>query len=357
MTYNREQPYNALPDLPPKVNLETIATLKKNITASRALAQLNGSLQKLPNPFLFIDTLHLKEAKASSEIENIITTNDELYQSIIGDKKLNNLEAKEVLRYKDALWLGIKKLEDRPFLTTNLFIEIVQLIKNNTAGIRKTTGTSLKNNEGIVIYTPPEGEKIIREKLGKLETFINNDNNLDPLIKMAVMHYQFEAIHPFFDGNGRTGRILMLLYLKLAGLLDHPILFFSEYIIQNKSDYYANLREITEQNNWENWVMYMLDMVEKTANRGIELINKVNETFNQLNEDIKSELPKLHSKELVETLFSLPYLKRQVLVNKGFGTLKTTGNYLNALEKKGFLNSKMIGKEKIYINSALLKLL
>ncbi|MEX2437863.1 MAG: Fic/DOC family N-terminal domain-containing protein, partial [Candidatus Babeliales bacterium] len=225
--FNRKAPFNQLPKLPPGVDLETKEILRKTISASRALAHLNGALTNLPNPRLFLDTIHLQEAKASSEIENIITTNDDLYQSVVADKKLN-AATKEVLNYKEALWLGLEKLYVRPFITTNLCIEIVQRIKQNTAGVRVTPGTTLSNTRGEVIYTPPSGEDIIREKLANLEQFINQDDSLDHLIKMALMHYQFEAIHPFSDGNGRTGRILLLLYLKMTNLLDIPAIYLSD---------------------------------------------------------------------------------------------------------------------------------
>ena len=191
----------------------------------------------MPNLTLFLDTIHLQESKASSEIENIITTNDDLYKSIVADIKFDNPNTKEVLSYKEVLRLGFERIKNRPFITTNLCIEIVQCIKKNTAGIRVTPGTTLSNPNGEVIYTPPSGESVIREKLANLETFINNDQGMDPLIKMALMHYQFEAIHPFADGNGRTGRILLLLYLKLSNLLNIPAIYLSEYIIQHKQDY------------------------------------------------------------------------------------------------------------------------
>jgi Fic family protein len=197
------------------------------------LAQLNGALQNLPNPALFLDTIYLQEAKASSEVENIITTNDDLYQSLVADRKAENPATKEVLSYKEALWLGLEELKVKPFITTNLCIKIVQCIKQNTASIRVTPGTTLSTPLGETIYTPPSGETVIREKLANLEKFINADNRIDPLIKMALMHYQFEAIHPFADGNGRTGRILLLLHLKLSGLLNIPAIYLSEYIIKD----------------------------------------------------------------------------------------------------------------------------
>lgn len=355
--FNRQQPYNDLPLLPPKEDLETKRILLKAISASRALAQLNGAIINLPNPSLFLDTIHLQEAKASSEIENIITTNDELYQSAVANKKLENIAAKEVLSYKEALWLGLERLESKPFITTNLCIEIVQCIKQNTSGIRVTPGTTLSNSNGDVIYTPPTGEDVIREKLSNLEIFINQDNSLDPLIKLALMHYQFEAIHPFSDGNGRTGRILLLLYLKMEKLLDIPAIYLSEYIIQNKAEYYKKLRGVTERNDWESLVLYMLDMLETTAIKGLSRMNKIIELMEISTLKIKETLPKVYSKDLIEILFKLPYTKRQFLIEAGLGTLKTVGNYLISLEEIGFLKSYKVGKEKLYLNHQLMKIL
>src|SRR5690606_3680764 len=254
-SFDKPIPYNNLPLLPPKTDVETKEILTKTIRASRALAQLNGAIRNLPNPSLFLDTLHLQEAKASSEIENIITTNDDLYQAVVADKKFDNPATKEVISYKEAIWLGFSRLEKQPFITTNLCVELVQCIKQNTAGIRTTPGTTLTNTQGEVIYTPPTGEQLIREKMANLETFINENDSIDPLIKMAISHYQFEAIHPFSDGNGRTGRILLLLQLKMEQLLDIPALFLSEYIIKHKNKYYKCLRAITEDSNWTNFIL------------------------------------------------------------------------------------------------------
>lgn len=355
--FKKEIPFNDLPLLPPKVELETKKVLLKIILASRALAQLNGAMINLPNPRLFLDTIHLQEAKASSEIENIITTNDELYKSVVAEKKFDNPATKEVLSYKEALWAGLERLESRPFITTNLCIEIVQRIKRNTAGIRVTPGTTLANNQGEIIYTPPSGESIIREKLANLEKFINQDGTLDPLIKMALMHYQFEAIHPFADGNGRTGRILLLLYLKMERLLDIPAIYLSEYIIRNKIEYYKRLRNVTEKEDWESYILYMLDMIEKSAQKGIVRLEKVMVLMGSVAEKIKTELPKVYSKDLIEIIFKLPYTKRQFLIDAGLGTPKTVGNYLISLEEKGFLKSVRLGKEKLYLNHELMKLL
>ena len=355
--FDRKIPYNDLPLLPPKADIETKNILRKTISAGRALAQLNGALLNLPNPTLFLDTIYLQEAKASSEVENIITTNDDLYQSLVADRKVESPAIKEVLSYKEALWLGLEELKIKPFITTNLCVKIVQCIKQNTASIRVTPGTTLSTPLGEIIYTPPSGENIIREKLANLEKFINEDDSIDPLIKMALMHYQFEAIHPFADGNGRTGRILLLLYLKLSDLLDIPAIYLSEYIIKNKAAYYQKLRNVTEKNEWEAYILYMLDMIEKTSARGLERLNKITATMNKTAEEIKMKLPKVYSKDLVEILFRLPYTKRQHLVDENIGNPKTVGNYLIALEENGFLKSVKIGKEKLYLNQQLLKIL
>jgi Fic family protein len=355
--FNRKVAYNNLPLLPPKIDIETKAILRKTISAGRALAQLNGTLLNLPNPTLFIDTIYLQEAKASSEVENIITTNDELFKSIVAVRKVENLATKEVLSYKEALWLGLEHLKSKPFITTNLCISIVQCIKQNNASIRITPGTTLTNPQGEVIYTPPSGENIIREKLGNLEKFINEDETIDPLIKMALLHYQFEAIHPFSDGNGRTGRILLLLYLKLSGLLDTPAIYLSEYIINHKADYYIKLKGVTENNEWEAYILYMLDMIEETAKKGLEQLNKISSLMNNTANEIKTKLPKVYSKDLVEILFRLPYTKRKHLIEENIGNPKTVGNYLQTLEEYGFLKSVKVGKEKLYLNEKLLKIL
>jgi len=355
--FDREKPYNDLPLLPPNQDLETKEVLLKTISASRALSQLNGAIINLPNPRLFLDTIHLQEAKASSEIENIITTNDELYKFAVAEKRLENPATKEVLSYKEALWLGLERLESKPFISTNLCIDIVQCIKRNSAGIRVTPGTTLSNSYGQVIYTPPTGENVLREKLANFEKFINQDDSLDPLIKLALMHYQFEAIHPFSDGNGRTGRILLLLYLKMERLLDIPAIYLSEYIIKNKKEYYIKLRGVTEKNDWENFILYVLDMIETTANNGLKRLELIIELMEKSSQKIKDTLPKVYSKDLIEILFKLPYTKRQFLINAGLGSPKTVGNYLISLEKYGFLKSTKVGKEKLYLNTELYDLL
>jgi Fic family protein len=355
--FNRGIPYNNLPLLPPETEVETKKVLLKTISASRALAKLNGALINLPNPTLFIDTIHLQEAKASSEIENIITTNDELYKSVVADRNSENQATKEVLYYKEALWKGLESLNTRPFITTNLCVEIVQSLKRNTAGIRVTPGTTLTNSIGEIIYTPPSGENVIRDKLSNLEKFVNQYDKLDPLIKMAIMHYQFEAIHPFADGNGRTGRILLLLFLKMENLLNIPAIYLSGYIIKNKTEYYKRLRGVTEKNDWESLIIYMLEMVEKTSFQGLKRLERIIALMDETATKIKTEIPKVYSKDLIEVIFRLPYTKRQFLIDAGLGNPKTVGNYLIELEGKGFLKSIKVGKEKLYLNYKLMEIL
>lgn len=356
--YNPEIPYNDLPLLPPSKEVESIAVLKKTITASRALSELKGAITNLPNPILFIDTINLQEARASSAIDNIITTQDELFKASIADKKNDNPATKEVIHYKDALWYGVEQIKKRPVLKTNLFIAIMQIIKENESGIRNTPGTQLKNPAtNKVIYTPPEGENTIREKLKNLEDFIHAEDSIDPLVKMAIIYYQFEAIHPFYDGNGRTGRIILLLYLKFADLFDLPALYLSSYIIEHKDQYYTNLCKVTEEENWEDWILYMLGMVEQTALRGRKQIAEIEKLMNVMGAEIQGKLPRIYSTDLLEVLFKLPYTKRNQLEKAGLGNLKTVGNYLKELEKAGFLKSEQVGKEKLYLNFRLLEVL
>lgn len=352
-----EKPFNSLPDLPPKDGLETLAILKKTISASRALAELKGAIKGLPNPTLFIDTINLQEAQASSAIENIITTQDALFKASISDSKNQDHATKEVIHYKDALWFGIDELGRRPILNTNLFIAIMQLIKKNTSGIRNTPGTKLTDQTGKVVYTPPEGEEIIRNKLKALEDFIHAEDEYDPLVRLALIHYQFEAIHPFADGNGRTGRILLLLYLKFTGLIDLPALYLSNYINSHKASYYAGLRLVSEKGLWENWVLFILDMVESTALTSMQQIIRIEKLMEDTGTEIRARFPKMYSKDLIEVLFKLPYTKRSYLIEAGLGNLKTSGLYLNELEKAGFLQSEFVGKEKLYLNTALMEVL
>lgn len=358
MEFDPLTPFNTLPDLSITSELETKKILKKTITASRALAELKGAITSLPNPVLFVDTLQLQEAQASSAIENIVTTQDALFQAFVASKKTEDSATKEVIHYKDALWFGVNQLNRKPLLTTNLFISLMQIIKENQSTIRQLPGTQLKNPAtGQIIYTPPDGEQIIRHKLHALEDFIHEENEIDPLIKMAMIHYQFEAIHPFYDGNGRTGRIILLLFLKYSGLMDPPALFLSGYILKNKQQYYHHLRQVTEKQNWEGWILFMLDMIEATAISGARKIQMIEQEMETMGREIQKSSPALYYKELLEILFRLPYSKRPFLVDAGLGNSKTAGTYLNKLEAAGFLKSERIGKEKLYLNYRLMEIL
>lgn len=352
MPFDRNQPYNDLPLLPPAVDLETKAVLKQAISANRMLANLRGLASKIPNQGVLINSIFLQEARLSSEIENIVTTNDELYRAAADADGKTNAHTKEVLRYREALYFGFKSLADRP-LTTNLFIELVRLIKEVDIGIRAIPGTALKNEAGEVIYTPPVGEAVIRDKLGDLERFIHADDDLDPLIKMAVMHYQFEAIHPFPDGNGRTGRILNLLYLVDQKLLDIPVLFLSRYIISNKAGYYEGLRLVTEQQSWEQWILFMLRAVEATSQQTFDQVTRILDLMEAVRARVQVEAEGIYSKDLVEVIFRQPYTKIQFLVDAGIAKRQTASRYLQVLAEMGILREQQIGREKYYVNDAL----
>lgn len=352
MPFNRQQPYNDLPLLPPTTELETRAVLKQAISANRVLANLRGLAAKIPNQGLLINSIVLQEARLSSEIENIVTTNDELYRAAANGDGKTDPHTKEVLRYREALHFGFKALRERP-LNSNLFIELVQLIKQVDIGIRAIPGTALKNDLGEVIYTPPVGEAVIRDKLANLDQFIHADDGLDPLVKMAVMHYQFEAIHPFPDGNGRTGRILNLLFLVEQQLLDIPVLFLSRYIITHRQDYYAGLRGVTEAQDWERWVLFMLKAVESTAQQTFEQVNRILALMEEVRERVQREAESIYSKDLVEAIFMQPYTKIAFLVEAGIAKRQTASRYLQTLAAMGILREEQVGREKYYINDAL----
>jgi Fic family protein len=358
--FDPTKPYNDLPLLPPKADIETKAILKKAITAGRALAELKGVGDTIPNQAILVDSLILQESKASSEIENIITTNDALFQAFAAQGGQIDPAVKEVLHYNEALWHGFNLLKKRKLLTTNLFIEVFQTIKRNNSGIRNTPGTKIANvTSGKPLYTPPEGAQIIREKLKNLEEYIHDQDSVDPLIKLAVIHYQFESIHPFTDGNGRTGRILNILYLVSRGLIDLPVLYLSKHIIENKTDYYRLLRKVTEAEEWEPWILYMLEAVEQTAlftkKRIVQIRDLLDDTLKVTREKIPSR--GLYSKELMELLFHQPYTKGEFLVKAGIVKRQTAAEYLKLLEGIGILKSIKIGREKLYLNVKLYKLL
>lgn len=344
-------------NLPLEIDIETKAILKKSILANKALAKLNGVAKIIPNQAILINSLILQEAKDSSEIENIITTHDELYQSSLDISNISHA-TKEVQSYSRALLKGFDLVKETSLLLTRHIVDIQQELEGNVAGIRKQAGTVLKNQlTGKVIHTPPQEESTIRKLLDNLEQYINTNDGIDPLIKMAVIHYQFETIHPFYDGNGRTGRIINILYLVLNELLDLPILYLSSYIIKHKADYYRLLQEVRTKGSWEEWIIYMLEGIEQTATKQVQLINDIKELMDNTKEKLKAELPKIYSKDLLEVLFIHPYTKIDMIVDKLEVTRKTASLYLNQLEEIGLMNGVKLGKSKFFVNIKLFELL
>ncbi len=356
--FEPQTPYNDLPPLPPfGVELETRAVLKQAIAANRALAELKGAGELLPNQAVLVRVIGLQEAKLSSEIENIVTTNDELYRAFSDENASYAPETKEVLHYNAALWHGYNRLQAGQSLSTRLFEEIVAIIKQSPVGVRRNTGTVIANQRGEVLYTPPSGETVIRDRLGQLERFLHAEDDLDPLIKMAVAHYQFEAIHPFADGNGRSGRILNIPHLVEAGLLQTPVLYLSRYIIQRKSDYYAGLRRVTEEADWENWVLFMLRAALETALETHSRRQAIRVLMQETADAIRERAPKIYSKDLVEVLFAQPYCKIRFLEEAGIVKRDAASKYLNELARVAVLRRVDVGRDAYFLNTAFLELL
>ncbi len=356
---NNEKPFNDLPLLPPaKDKIETVKVLRQLVKSSVALAELKGLAKILPNPTILLNAVILKEARASSEIENVITTQDKLYQALSAKGIQTDSATKEVLRYREAMLYGFHFIQKKGFLSVNAIIEIQKILEENNAGIRKLPGTALRNaSTGKVIYTPPDNTGSINLLIKNLEKYLNEQDDISPLIKMAVQHYQFESIHPFYDGNGRTGRIINVLYIILNGLLENPILYLSAYIIDNKTDYYHLLQEVRTKDNWEAWVLYILKGIEQTANETIKQVKEISQLFLKTQELVKKKAPKSYSKELIELLFEHPYCKSEYLTER-FGISRITASkYLKELEKNKVLQSKKVWKETLYINTQLFDLL
>lgn len=354
-----EKPFNNLSFLPPaKDKIETVKVLRQLVKSSVALAELKGIIHILPNPEILLNAVILKEARASSEIENVITTQDKLYQALSAKGIQVDTATKEVLRYREAMLYGVTFIKKRSFLTTNAIIEIQKILEENNAGIRKLPGTALRNaSTGKVIYTPPDNLDTINRLLRNYEQYINEGDDMPHLIKMAIQHYQFESIHPFYDGNGRTGRIINILYIIMSGLLENPVLFLSGYIIDSKPDYYKLLQEVRTKGNWENWILYILKGIESTANETITQVTTINKLFDQTKENVKKKIPKIYSKELIELLFEQPYCKSEYLVTRLGISRITASKYLKELEKIEVLESKKVWKEILYINTKLFDLL
>jgi Fic family protein len=368
MAYDRTKPFNDLPILPPKQEIEEdVQILKKLVTTSRALATANSSVQRLPNPYMLINTIALQEAKISTAIENIFTTEDELYKAVSDSIKEGNANpgTKEVLRYREALWQGYDLLKGKEEIDLNCIVGIFRQIKNSSGGLRPPQSlTMIKRGQsefrsGEIIYTPPRGAGIIERMMGNLLEYLNNDEKFpaDPLIKMCVAHYQFEAIHPFPDGNGRTGRILNLLYLVHKTLLDQPVLYLSKYIISSKDDYYYNLGVVTQRGTWKPWILYMLDAVEKTAQLTSQLIISILHQMEATLEHARTQI-KWYNKEVNELIFSQPYIKPKLIGATLNITSRTTlTKYFNQLVDARILSSVKDGKDVFYINDDLIRIL
>ena len=340
------------------INLKTNRILEQLTLSSRALAELKGYANTIPNMHILINAVTINEAKDSSAIENIVTTHDDIYK-VLTESGYKEENAKEVVDYRNAIWLGYEQIKKDEYINTNTIIKIQGTIEHNNAGIRKLPGTELKNSiTRETIYTPPQNEEEIRTYLKNLEDFINNnEDGVDPLIKVCLIHYQFESIHPFYDGNGRTGRILNILYLVLNKLIDSPILYLSKYINKTKQEYYKLFKEVRDNNNFEDWILYILKGIEITSKETIEMIEKIQAEMKNYKEEFRSKLPKIYSKELLESLFYEVYTKISYIEKACDVTRITATSYLNQLEEIGLLESEKIGREKIYKNVRLIRLL
>jgi Fic family protein len=346
--------------LPIKQDVETNAVLKKLVQAHRALAELKGIITSIPNQSILLETLTLREARESSAIENIISTFDEVYQSNLFSNIFASPAAKEVHQYAAALKKGFQLVKQHQLLTINHILQIQEVVEQNSAGFRKLPGTKLMNDKtGKVVYTPPQDLDTIISLMNNLETFINDDKMMeaDPLIKMAIIHHQFESIHPFYDGNGRTGRIINILYLVQKGLLHLPVLYLSQYIIKHKSDYYRLLQLVREEGEWEEWILFMLNGIEKTAAASVTLITSIKELMQHYKQQIRSNHSKLYSQGLLNNLFKYPYTKIEFLQNDLQISRSTAIRYLDTLVKAGFLTKHKVGRDNFFLNTKLFELL
>jgi len=356
--FNPEVPYNNLPPLPPPADqIETTQILKRCIKARVALAELKQAAELIPNSAVLVNALPLLEARASSEIENIVTTTDKLFEFADIAEDRADAATKEALRYRTALYEGTKMVQRR-MLSTDMAIQICSTIKGLELDIRAKSGTTLKNRmSGETIYTPPVGQQLLIEKLNNWAEFMHRNTEFDPLVRMAVQHYQFEAIHPFEDGNGRTGRILNILFLVEHGLLDSPILYLSRYIIQNKADYYRLLSGVTREQDWAPWILFILDGVEETCTWTTDKIKSIRELMEHTGQFVQKQLPKIYTWELVELLFKQPYCRIGNLVDNGIAKRQTASVYLKQLCELGILREVKSGRENIFVHPKYIELL
>ena len=359
-TWDPNRAHDALPPLPPGAELETRAVLKRCVGARAALAELKVAAAMIPNPAVLINTLPLLEAQASSEIENIVTTADELFRHLDADEGADPA-TREALRYRSALLEGVGLLAERP-LSTATAESICSQIKGEPMSVRSAPGVRIANaRTGAVIYTPPERRERLRDLLSNWEDFLHeperDGGSLDPLVRMAVAHYQFEAIHPFTDGNGRTGRVINSLLLVERGLLDRPILYLSRYIIARKADYYRLLLDVTRDQAWEPWIVFMLHGIEETARWTVAKIAAVRELTTTVADRLRREHPKLYDRDLVDVIFEQPYCRIRNVVDRGLGTRQSASRYLHGLVDAGVLREVKVGREKLFLNPGLMTLL
>ncbi|MDQ4121737.1 MAG: Fic family protein [Acidobacteriota bacterium] len=348
-----------IPILPLKQDIETKAVLKRLAPAHRRLAELKGVARTIPNEQILINTLTLQEAKDSSAIENIITTHDELFKAELFIESLTSPAAKEVQNYAYALRKGFELVRRHKILTDNHILEIQEELERNRAGYRRVPGTALKNQQtGETVYTPPQDYDTINRLMRNLSDFINDDSlsDVDHLVKLAIIHHQFESIHPFYDGNGRTGRIINILYLVTKELLDLPVLYLSRFIIQNKAEYYRLLQAVRDDDNWESWILFMLQGVEETAVQTISLIEQMREMMADYKRRLRADLPKIYSQDLLNNLFRHPYTKIEFLQNELGVSRKTASQYLKQLVDGGYLQLIKIGTSNFYLNEPLFSL-
>lgn len=353
------KPTYVIPTLPPPAELETIRVYKALTTASRALADLKGQARTIPNQGILIDTLALQEAKASSEVENIVTTQDELFQADLFPDDPQSPAAKEVALYRDAIRLGFRKLTETSLIPNAVLIEMFRLLKGRTDAFRTTPGTALKNETtGETVFVPPQDAREIADHMTALERFVNDDavSSLDPLIKMALIHHQFESIHPFPDGNGRIGRILNVLYLTRTGLLEIPILYLSRHITRHKADYYRLLQAVRDTGAWEEWVVFMLEAVTATSATTIRLVEGIGTQMAAVKRRMRDELPKLYSQDLLNNMFRHPYTRIEHVQIDLEITRQTAAKYLDTLAEHGFVEKHQAGRNNYYINKDLVRL-
>jgi Fic family protein len=346
--------------VPSRIELETPAVLRLAAKAHRALAELKGAAATIPNESILIDTLALQEAKDSSAIEDIITTEDQLFQGDASSGYFPSAAAKEVHHYAAALKIGLARVREQRYLRLADVLEIQAALEQNRSGLRKLPGTVLKNQQtGAVVYEPPQDPAEVERLMGNFLEHFHRDEpgDPDPLIRMAVLHYQFESIHPFYDGNGRTGRILNLLHLVLHGLLDLPVLYLSRYIVRHKPEYYRGLQAVREEEAWEAWVSYMLSAVEETSRETLTKVRGIRELMQATKQHLRGELPKLYSQDLLNNLFRHPYTKIE-FIERDLGVSRPTATkYLVELEKAGLVRKTKLGRTNFYINEPLFTLL